>query len=518
MQIAQKLARYTLGGADLLRRAMGKKKPEEMAKQRDVFLRGAEAGGASRDDAERIFGLLEFFAGYGFNRSHSAAYALLTYQTAYLKAHYPVELLCALLTADRDKTDKVVRLIAEGRAWGVEILPPEINESNIDFTVVYERPAAERATASAADGAAERVDRPAVTDGARRRVRDPLDPKIRFGLGAIRGVGQSTLEALLEARAEDTPFSGLFDLAARVDARRLNRGVLEALVQSGALDASLAEQGVSRAQAFASVERAVERARSASRDRERGQTTLFGAFQQAGTTVESDEFVEAEPWDLIDTLRREKQSLGFHVSGHPLDRYGDALARFEVEPVAKLSGLEPWTPVRVAGTVEGFRERRFRTGGKVAWFELEDLSGTISVKVRDKRLETATPLLTSGEPVLVTGKLSFPMVEDAGDLESGSREPTVFLDDVALLSEAIQARTRRVVIRLGAAAAGREELGRLREVLRGHRGVCPVELRIQTEDGAEAVLALGAELRVAPSDALLAALERLFGGHVAELR
>jgi DNA polymerase III subunit alpha len=501
MQIAQRLAGYTLGGADLLRRAMGKKKAEEMAKQKNTFVDGALNNGVAREDAERIFALLEFFAGYGFNKSHSAAYALLTYQTAYLKAHYPVEFLCALLTADRDKTDKVVRIIAEGRAWGVEILPPEVNESKVDFTVVYE--AAKKAPAPA-------------KKRARRQIADPLGPKIRFGLGAVRGVGESALEALLEARA-DGPFEDLFDLAQRVDVKRLNKGVLEALVQCGAFDATLATRGVSRSQALASIDRVVERGRSASRDREAGQTTLFGLFREsAPTETVASEYVAAEGWDLAETLRREKQSLGFYVSGHPLDRYGVELGRFEVVQARDLVDMDRWSRVRVAGTVEGYRERIFRSGDKIAFFVLEDLSGGVEVKVRGKLLEAAGSILAAGEPVLVTGKLQFRMGEDED--AAGPSEPTLLLDEVQFLSEAIRAETRSVAIRLTSGQAEPRHLVELGDVLRRSPGGCPVQLVILTEEGAEAVLSLGEGLRVEPSDEMLSSLERLFGHGVAELR
>jgi DNA polymerase-3 subunit alpha len=502
MQIAQKLAGYTLGGADLLRRAMGKKKPEEMAKQKSTFVDGALQNGVSRDDAERIFSLLEFFAGYGFNRSHSAAYALLTYQTAYLKAHYPVEFLCALLTADRDRTEKVVRIIAEGRAWGVQILPPEINESKVDFTVVY-------------GGAAQSNQK----TKARRRLVDPLHPKIRFGLGAVRGVGEAALEGLLEAR-QNGAFDGLFDLVERVDVRRLNRAVLEALVCCGAFDAALERRGVTRAQAFGSLDRALERGRSASRDRECGQTTLFGMFQkEAPAQTPASEYVTTEPWDLSETLKREKQALGFYVSGHPLDRYGVELGRFEVTAARELGSMEPWSRVRVAGTVEDYRERVFRTGGKLAFFVIEDLTGGIECKVRERELERYESVLTSGEPVLVTGKLQFRFVEDADEsFDSGPDEPTLLIDEVLVLSDAIRAETRGITIRLAGAAVVPPQLERLGELLRGSRGGCPVELVIETEEGAQAILALDRGLRVDPSDALLASLERLFGAGVAQLR
>ncbi len=263
MQIAQALAGYSLGGADLLRRAMGKKKPEEMAKQKSTFVEGSLANGVTQEDAETIFALLEFFAGYGFNKSHSAAYALITYQTAYLKAHYPVELLCAIMTSDKEKIEKVVRTIADARAMGMTVLPPDINESDTDFKVVYTHPNGDR-----------RI-------GRSERVKDASGPQVRFGLGAVRGVGGAALDTIFDARKEGGPFADMFDLAARVDAKKFNKSVLEALVQCGAFDLTLVKQGVSRARAFASIDVALERSRAASRDRDTGQSNLFGLFDAA---------------------------------------------------------------------------------------------------------------------------------------------------------------------------------------------------------------------------------------------
>ncbi|MRG90596.1 DNA polymerase III subunit alpha [Polyangium spumosum] len=509
MQIAQQLAGYTLGGADLLRRAMGKKKPEEMAKQKSIFVEGSLKNGVSEKDADTIFGLLEFFAGYGFNKSHSAAYALITYQTAYLKRHYPVEFLCALMTADRDKIEKVVRIIAEGRAWGVDILPPDINESNIDFSVVYSEPG--KATKKTGRKAPSKI-----------KDADPHDPKIRFGLGAIRGVGESALEAVLEARTSGGPFSDLFDFAQRVDARRVNKGVLEALTQSGAFDATLLPRGITRARAFAALDQALERARSASKDRERGQGSLFSLFAKAAPADEPklDEYPQCEPWDLREMLVREKQSLGFYVSGHPLERYGTELGRFDVTPASALPQKDAWSKVRVAGMVEGYRERIFKGGGgKIAFFHLEDTSGRVEVKVRDKQIETYGTLLQGTEPVLVSGKVSFPQVEEGAEEEQAApREPTLMLDAVELLADAIRAETKSVRIRVQARKATRDHIGKLRDVLSSSRGVCPVQLLIQLDDGAEAVLALGRDLTVTPSDEMLARLEKLFGEKVAELR
>jgi DNA polymerase-3 subunit alpha len=506
MQIAQKLAGYTLGGADLLRRAMGKKKPEEMAKQKSTFVDGAVGQGVAKEKAEEIFALLEFFAGYGFNKSHSAAYALLTYQTAYLKAHYPVEFLCALLTADRDKTEKVVRIIAEGRAWGVEILPPEVNESNIDFTVVY---AKEGDTKKKVPSKSTR----------KTRLRDHLEPRIRFGLGAVRGVGETALESLLDAR-KSGHFQDLFDLAERVDAKKLNRGVLEALIYGGAFDASLKARGLTRPRAVASVERALERGRSVARDRECGQTNLFGLMASpspaaAAKSIGTD-YLEADSWDLRELLRREKEALGFYVSGHPLDRYGTELKRFEVVPTRDLPSMDDWAKVRVAGTVENYRERVFKGGGgKVAFFVLEDLSGGVEVKVRENQIERFGELLARGEPVLVSGKLQFPRGEEEG--AEVERVPTLLLDEATPLADAIRAETRGVQIRLRAAELTRRHVEKLADVFRASPGSCPVQLVIHTEDG-DAVLAVSKSMRVEPSDAMLASLERLFGANVAELR
>jgi DNA polymerase-3 subunit alpha len=510
MQIAQALAGYSLGGADLLRRAMGKKKPEEMAKQKSVFIEGSLANGVTQEDADRIFGLLEFFAGYGFNKSHSAAYALITYQTAYMKAHYPVELLCGILTSDKDRIDKVVRTIADARAMGVTVLPPDVNESDLDFKVVYTHPGGDR-----------RVSR-------KERVRDALGPQIRFGLGAVRGLGGAALETLFEARKEGGAYADMFDFAARVDAKKINKSVLEALVSCGAFDTTLKLRGVSRASAFASIDVALERSRAASRDRERGQTTLFGLFDAAPPAGEPEapsagDYTAAEPWDRKEMLVRERQALGFYVSGHPLERYmrgGAAMGRLEVEPTSSLAQKDDWAVVRVAGMVEGYRERIFKDGGgKVAFFDLEDLSGRVTVKVRQNQIDTYAHVLTAGDPVLVTGKVSFPRRdEDAPEEDDGPREPTLFLNEAVPLVDTVRADTKQVTIRLRAERTSELQVRRMAEAFRASPGECPVSVTFEMKDGAEAVVAAGRGMRVEVSDAVLSSLERIFGEQVAELR
>jgi DNA polymerase III subunit alpha len=523
MQIAQRLAGYTLGGADLLRRAMGKKKPEEMAKQKSVFLEGAKKNGVEESSAEHIFGLLEYFAGYGFNKSHSAAYALITYQTAWLKAHHPAELLCAILTSDKERIEKVVRTIADARGMGVTVLPPDVNESDTDFKVVYTHPAGDRA--------ARRSD----------KVKDALGPQIRFGLGAVRGLGGAALEAVFEARGEG-PFRDLFDLASRIDAKRVNKAVFEALVQCGAFDSTLEERGVSRARAFASIDVALERSRAASRDRAAGQTTLFGLFdsapQQASAAPTAGDYVEAEPWDRRELLVRERQALGFYVSGHPLERYlgrkieraegsagakatGDAgLAKLGAAAIRECAAMEDWAQVKLVGMVEGYRERIFKDGGgKVAFFELEDLTGRVSVKMRQKEIDRFAHTLATGDPVLVTGKVSFPQrSDDPDDDPDAPREPTILLSEIKPLAEAIRADTRSVAIRVSAERTRSADLASLARVLSEAKGNCPVALYVGFDGGAEAVLTLGSKWGVEVGDTLLAAIERIFGEQVAELR
>jgi DNA polymerase-3 subunit alpha len=500
MQIAQRLAGYSLGGADLLRRAMGKKKAEEMAKQRQTFVDGAKANGVSEEQALSIFTEIEGFASYGFNKSHSAAYALLTYQTAYLKAHYPVEFFAAMMTADKDKIDKVVRMIAEARAWGVSVLPPDVNMSDLDFTVVYRHP---------------QGNGPARGPG---RLKDRHGPQIRFGLGAVRGVGESALEAVLEARKADGEFQDLFDFAARVDPKRLNKGVLEALVQCGAFDVSLARMGIDRARALASVDRALERGRSASRDREAGQTTLFGLFAASTGTSETEtsvlDYCDAPAWDRSELLKREKQALGCYVSGHPLDRYGNKPAKLGAIASVDIASQEAWTMVRAAGIVEGYEEKRFKgsSGGKAAFFELEDMRGRVRAKVRGDKLDAFASVLTAGEPVIVTAKVSFPMTDEPSD----EKEPTLLIDEVVSLADEVTRMTRAISIPLKADEMAEPRLLALKQLLREAPGTCAVDLVVELPDGVRVTLALDG-MRVIPNAGILGGVERVFPGCMAEL-
>ncbi len=517
MQIAQTMAGYSLGGADLLRRAMGKKKASEMEKQKTVFVEGAVARGHTQEKAEEVFDLMAYFAGYGFNKSHSAAYALITYQTAYLKSHYPVEFTCATLTADKEKIDKVVRTVAEARTMGITVLPPDVNESEIEFTVVY--------NPEDAENVARLRHRPVCYDG---EVHDPMGPKVRFGLGAIKGVGTAALDAILEARKAEAeedegpaerPFVDLFDFCARVDLRRVNKSVIEALVQCGAFDTVHDAIDVHRAQAFVAIEQAIERGKRIQAERSSGQESLFGLMGE-GDEAQTYEhpggsFPVLDSWDSRDQLAREKATLGFYVSGHPLDRYQSELLRFcdaTTETVAELKGSRQIT---VGGTVEGYRERRTKMGNTMAFFHIEDALGRVEVIVRPKPLEKAgiRQALQSGQPILLTGRVKH---EQDRNVESAAMEPKILLEDVSLLSDALQERTTSITVKLAVDTIDRSKLDSLRSMLEQFPGPCPVSLELSSAGDWRVNLA-ETGLYVDPSDALLTALERLFGTKVCEL-
>ncbi|MGD8606837.1 MAG: DNA polymerase III subunit alpha [Myxococcales bacterium] len=517
MQIAQEMAGYSLGGADLLRRAMGKKKVSEMEKQKTVFIEGATARGHTREKAEEVFDLMAYFAGYGFNKSHSAAYALITYQTAYLKTHYPVEFTCATLTADKEKIDKVVRTVAEARSMGITVLPPDVNESEIDFSVVY--------NPDDAQDVARLRHKPVCYNG---QVHDPMGPKIRFGLGAIKGVGSSAVEAILEARkgeptpdgeAPERPFVDLFDFCARVDLRRVNKSVTEALVQCGAFDTVHDAIGVHRSQAFFAIEQAIERGKRIQSERSSGQESLFGlmgqeddaqAYQHPGGS-----FPVLDPWDSRDQLSREKSTLGFYVSGHPLDRYRSELLRFCNATTEKVAQLDNNRQVTVGGTVEGYRERRTKMGHTMAFFHIEDALGRVEVIVRPKPLEQAglREALQSGQPILLTGRVKH---EQDRDSESAQTQHKILLEEARLLSEALHERTTAITVRLTVESIDRAKLDSLRAMLEQFPGPCPVSLELD-HPGSWRVNLAETGLFVDPSDALLSSLERLFGSKVCEL-
>jgi DNA polymerase-3 subunit alpha len=561
MQAAREMAGYSLGGADLLRRAMGKKKPEEMAKQKLTFIDGARKNGHSSEDAERVFELMSYFSGYGFNKSHSAAYALIAYQCAYLKAHYPVEFLCATMTADKDKIDKVVRTVAEARDMGITVLPPDVNESDIGFTVVYgesrDSPprAAEPLGAPPQAGLAalaresvakprtgESVAAPLARKGASAapppgrpvalggKLLDPMQPRIRFGLGGVKGIGGAALEAILDSRAvraeeassgDKQPFEDLFDFASRIDLRRVNKGVVEALVQCGAMDSMHEPAGVNRARAFAAIDAAIERGKNASADRASGQTDLFGMLSarepQSQQISAPSAFPQAASWERKVLLKREKATLGFYLSGHPLDGYREELKRFCNGNTASVANLKDGTQVTIGGVIEDLRVRPTRAGGKVGFFQLEDPYGRVEVIVREKALEAHREILSGDLPVLLTGVVreERDQVQDADATQPA--EVKILLDQIAPLVDSFRSRTRSVRVRMQVDRVDKQKLVELRRTLEDFPGACPVTLQL-VNDGAWHVTMGTRKILVDPSDAMLARLELLFGEKVCELR
>ena len=488
MQIAQKLAGFSLGGADLLRRAMGKKKADVMAAQREVFAKGAADRGIEPKKATEIFDLMEKFAEYGFNKSHSAAYALITYQTAYLKTHHRVEFTAALLTSDRDVTDKVTKTIRNARARGIEVLPPSVNESSMDF--------------------------------------DAVDGRIVFGLAGVKGVGTTAVEGILEARDAGGPFKDAFDFCERVDLRRVNKKTVEQLIKSGALD----NCNEPRARLFEGLDILIERAQSAQRDRASGQGNLFGLLLGGGDQGVTDnefppEIREIEEWSERELLANEKSSLGFYVSGHPLDRFADEIERYVTATVDRLTKLENHATVKLAGVVTALRVRPFRSGdGRMGIITFEDQTGTVELIAMGDELDRHEELLNSDEPMLITGKLRLEFEEGRANvsvrLGHGGRRgqrnaaPDPGSEPVAIaLSELRASRARGWQVEVDATAATPQRLTELAQLLRTatEDGRCATYMKLVTDDQCEVILSLG-KFRVTPNDDLHHQVRRVFGG------
>jgi DNA polymerase-3 subunit alpha len=467
---------------------MGKKKAEVMAKEKAGFLDGAKHKAIDSKIAERVFDLMEKFAGYGFNRSHSAAYGLLTYQTAYLKRYFPVEFFAALLTCDKDDTDAVVKFIAEAKAHGIPVLRPDINESGTDFSVI--------------------------TDQGKK--------VIRFGLGAVKGVGEGAVEVIKQAREQGGPFLSIFDFCKRVDGRKVNRKVIEALVKAGAFDGVAQQNAVSRARMFSAIGLAAERAAEAQRERESGQTNLMALFAAgasksgnvaASAALAEDNYPTCEEWLPKELLAFEKEALGFYISGHPLDRYAGEIRRYTTATCANCLEKGERAEVILAGVVAVYQEKPMKSGnGKIAYFTLEDHSGQMEYFVSAKKVDEYRELLSRDEPLLVTGVVEAPF----GEGET-VRERLRFID-AKPLSRVRAEKSSLLDIRLNADVVSDDQMRALEQVLRHHTGACKAVLRMEIPKRSETVLDLGDQYKVAASDDLLARIEQIFGARVAVLR
>jgi DNA polymerase-3 subunit alpha len=476
MQAAQVLAGYTLGGADLLRRAMGKKKPEEMAKQRSIFVEGATGRGIEAALASEIFDLIEKFAGYGFNKSHSAAYAVLTYQTAWLKAHYPEAFMAAVLSADMDHTDKVVTLIDEARSMKLDILPPDVNESDYAFTVAGPR-------------------------------------AVRYGLGAIKGVGKGAIDMLIAERAQG-PFSNIDDLCRRIDTQRANRRVLEALVRAGALDSL----GMHRAALMEALGESLQRAEQQKSALEAGQNDMFGLAEPAEVEVAAATTAPDVPeWDDLTRLTAEKETLGLYLTGHPITRYESDLAHIVTSTIgAMIASSEPEPSmngryggakrvVTVAGLVADIRRR----GNRVS-LTLDDRTGRIEATLFDDIWQQHRSLIVKDKLLICEGKLGF------DEFINGYRITVRGVYGIDAIRDKL---VRALVIDWQSEQYSRADfINRLQAALEPFKGGrCRVAVRYLGPT-AQADLPLDDAWRVKPTEALLTSLAELAGAEAVRLK
>ncbi|MGD8812445.1 MAG: DNA polymerase III subunit alpha [Thioalkalispiraceae bacterium] len=458
MQIAQVLAGYTLGGADMLRRAMGKKKPEEMAKQRDIFTKGALERGIEEKTATYIFDLMEKFAGYGFNKSHSAAYALVSYQTAWMKTHFPAAFMAAVLSADMDNTDKVVTLIDECHDMKLAVEPPDVNMCEHRFTV-----------------------------------RD--DSSIVYGLGAIKGVGEAAIEAIAEERKAQGQYQDLFDFCQRIDLKKVNRRTLEALIMAGALDSFKQN----RATLMASLPSAIRIAEKVAQDKQQGIVDMFGMSPQ----VESSpaQYLQQKDWAEDQRLACEKQTLGLYLTGHPIDRYLEELGQFTTARIVNLKPSKDQTVV-VAGLVIAMRTMNTKRGDKMAFVTLDDRSARIEMAVFSEPFLRYRDLLAKDKLVVVEGEVS--VDEYSGGYKMSARS-------IYDMDQAREHFAHRVLVDVDEKQAANGFVHDLKNILSPYKeGFCNVELRYHGT-GAVAEIALGNEWRIRPTDECLHRLREMAG-------
>ncbi|HLG21772.1 MAG TPA: DNA polymerase III subunit alpha, partial [Candidatus Manganitrophaceae bacterium] len=478
MKIANVLAGFSLGEADLLRRAMGKKKPEEMAAQKALFIERAGKNGIGAAKAEKIFDLMEYFAGYGFNKSHSAAYALITYQTAYLKRHHPVEFMTALLTSEMGNSDKVVKYISECRNMGIQILPPDVNESEKDFTVV-------------AGG-------------------------IRFGLAAIKNVGSAAIDSILAARKSEGRFTSLYDLCGKIDLRKVNKRVIEGLIKCGAFDST----GAKRAAQMEVLERAMQEGGRGQKAKEAGQMTIFGEAAAASPGLAPEPpLPEIPEWDDDRIAKLEKEAVGFYITRHPLSRFETIMKKRSATPTEELANIEEEREVRICGMVVQERVTTTKRGDRMAYLRVEDLTGSVEVIVFPDLYQTSAPLFQREIPLLITGTL------DRG--EKGTKLKATYITPLGAADDPINAPLNapmsapgekggeRFTLSLSASAVSLPQLAGLREILARYPGPASVYLKITAPDRfgslVESVIAVDPKWSVDGSEQLKADIEARFG-------
>jgi DNA polymerase-3 subunit alpha len=466
LQIANRLAGYSLGEADMLRRAMGKKKPAEMAKHEQRFMEGAAERDIPKDKAAEIFRLMAEFAGYGFPKAHSTAYALITYQTAYLKANHPREFMAALLSIEAGNNEKLARYIAHARERKIEVLPPDLNESERDFTVVAEG--------------------------------------VRFGMAGVKNVGEGAIEAIVEERNRSGRYESLYDFCERIDSKRANRRVVESLVRCGSFDSL----HPNRAAVWNALDAALEGGAAVQRDREIGQESLFGCMTDGPAAAPV--LPDAPAWTDQERLTHEKEVLGFYVTGHPLESVVSELARY-ADVTATTAAERFGREVRAAGLLTGLRETRTRRGDTMAFGTLEDLEGAFDLVIFAEPYARLRTLLKEAKD----GGAPLPLLV-SGNLEEGD-PPKILLREAFPLSEASERLAARLHVRVLEGDMTRDRMLALREVLESHRGDCGVVVHLVIPGESETVVALPDMRGVEATDTLVHDIDGLFGRPVSDL-
>ncbi|PIQ86034.1 MAG: DNA polymerase III subunit alpha [Candidatus Omnitrophica bacterium CG11_big_fil_rev_8_21_14_0_20_45_26] len=465
MQIVSALAGFSLAKADSLRRAMGKKIPEIMEREKQSFIKGATDRGVQPHIAEKIWNLIEYFSGYGFNKSHSTAYAYISYQTAYLKANYPVEFMTALLTSEKDNTDKIVRYIDESKRLGIVVEPPSVNASFAEFT---------------AEG-----------------------NTISFGLSAVKNVGTSAVESIIATRKADGTFKSPFDFVERVDLRLCNRKVLESLIKCGAFDIF----ELRRASMFEVVDQLLEHGARVQKDRAKGQLSLLDHLGADDLTKTGLAFPDTEEWPENQLLAYEREMLGFYVSTHPLARYEKLLGTYGTTAAASMHEISDQSYASIGGIINSIKEIITKKGDKMGFVALEDLTGNCEVVVFPDLYKTASGLLVKDKLVFINGRVN-------------SREDTakMIAEEIIPLEEVREKKTKCISIDLLTAGLDMALLNQLRDVLQQHRGQVPVYLSFRDTSGRSTVLDSGESYKVDTSDQLFEELERLLGQNMVKIR
>ncbi|MBW2482736.1 MAG: DNA polymerase III subunit alpha [Deltaproteobacteria bacterium] len=461
MKIAGSLANYSMAEADDLRKAMGKKIPEIMAGHRQRFIHGAVDNKIPEKSARNLFDLIEKFGGYGFNKSHSAAYALIAYQTAYLKAHYPVEFMASLLTSEMHSTDGVVKFIAECRHHDIPILPPDINQSYVEFTV----------------------------DGSR----------IRFGLVAVKNVGESAIESIIACRQEQ-PFESLFDFCERVDLKKVNKRVIESLIKCGAFDVT----GGKRSQLMAAIESALEYGQRVQKERNDPQMGLFGSGDNQ-PSINAPSLPEIGEWDERQFLAYEKESLGFYLAGHPLTRYEQLLDKFTNTDAISIKEKKDGGMVRIGGLIRGTKTIKTKKGDLMAFVTIEDMHGTVEAIVFSRVFAHIRDLLEEDRPVLIQGQL-----------QKDEQAVKILVDELIPIEKAEETWSASIHFNLEISRTDRDTLSDLHAILERHPGSCPAFLHLRGADKTDSIIALPDTLKLKAGSSLTREVNNFLGYHAVE--